>query len=147
MSMRGDDLIAVQIPGDGSPVKFMKGETKSRAALSTAVLDEARAALDNDKGLPSPHALSFVADRLHELDEDDIADAIDKAQLEDGIQPAQVSHLLFVFSGSNPKNLMRTHLAAYAGTMGQLYVGLRVSTHQAFIKDVYAKVMENGNDG
>jgi Cap4 SAVED domain len=146
MSMRGDDLIAVRIPEDGSPIEFMKGETKSRAALSATVLNEARAALDNDNGLPSPHALSFVADRLHEAGDNEIADAIDKAQLEDGVQPNQVSHLLFVFCGGNPQNLMRTNLAAYAGTMNQLYVGLRVSTHQAFIKDVYAKVIENGND-
>jgi hypothetical protein len=41
---------------------------------------------------------------------------------------------------------MRTNLTAYAGTINQLYVGLRVSTHQAFISDVYAKVIENGDD-
>lgn len=29
MSMRGDDLIAVLFPDDGSPIQFMKGETKS----------------------------------------------------------------------------------------------------------------------
>ena len=146
MSMRGDDLIAVRIPDDGTPIRFMKGETKSRAALTTAVLSEARSALDRDNGMPSPHALTFVSDRLHEIGEDETADAIDDAQLADGIQPAQVGHLLFVFCGNKPDALMRTNLTAYHGAMSQLYVGLMVSTHQAFIKDVYDKVIENGND-
>jgi hypothetical protein len=52
MSMRGDDLIAVRIPEDGTPIEFMKGETKSRATLTAAVLAEARTALDKDNGLP-----------------------------------------------------------------------------------------------
>lgn len=146
MSMRGDDMIGVQMPDDGSPIRFMKGETKSRAALSAAVLSEARTALDNDNGLPSPHALAFVADRLHETGDNATADAIDDAQLEDGIHAAQVCHFLFIFCGSSPSNLMRTNLSEYAGAITQLYVGLRVSTHQAFIKDVYAKVIANGDD-
>lgn len=147
MSMRGDDLIAVLFPDDGSPIQFMKGETRVWAALAAAVLSEARIALDKDNGLPSPHALAFVADRLHEAGDNETADAIDDAQLDDGIQPAQVRHFLFIFCGSSPDNLMRTSLREYAGTTNQLYVGLWVSTHQAFIKDVYAKVIENGDDG
>lgn len=146
MSMRGDDLIAVRLPSNGSPIEFMKGESKSRASLTAAVLSEARAALDRDHGLPSPHALTFVADRLHDIGDDETADAIDDAQLDDGIQPAQVCHLLFIFCGSSPTNLMRTNLNAYAGTMNQRYVGLRVNTHQAFISEVYAKVIENGHN-
>lgn len=147
MSMRGDDLIAVRVPDDETSIEFMKGETKSRAALTTAVLSEARSALDKDRGLPSPHALTFVADRLREVGDEGTADAIDDAQLVDGILPAQVCHFLFIFCGSQPDNLMRTNLTTYGGTINQLYVGLRVSTHQAFIKDVYAKVIENGDDG
>jgi hypothetical protein len=124
----------------------MKGETKSRATLTGAVISDARAALDKDNGLPSPHALAFVADRLHEIGDNATGDAIDDAQLDDGIQPAQVCHFLFIFCGNNPDNLMRTNLTAYAGTVNQLYVGLRVSTHQAFIASVYAKVIEDGDD-
>jgi len=146
MSMRGDDLIAVRIPDDGTPIEFMKGETKSRATLTGAVLSEARSALDKDNGLPSPHALTFVSDRLHEIGEHETADAIDDAQLADGIQPTQVCHFLFVFCGNKPDALMRTNLATYGGAMNQLYVGLTVNTHQVFIKDVYAKVIDNGDD-
>jgi hypothetical protein len=147
MSMRGDDLIAVRMPSTGPPIEFMKGETKSRAVLPAVTLTEARVALDKDGGLPSPHALTFVADRLREIGNTDLADAIDDAQLVDGILPTQVCHLLFIFCGNDPENLMRTNLVAYPGGVTQLYVGLRVRTHQTFIKDVYLKVIENGNDG
>jgi hypothetical protein len=147
MSMRGDDLIAVRMPDEGPPIEFMKGETKSRAALAAAVLTEARDALDRDGGLPSPHALTFVGDRLREIGDIGLADAIDDAQLVDGILPAQVCHYLFIFCGNNPDALMRTNLMAYAGAINQLYVALRVSTHQTFIKDIYLKVIENGDDG
>jgi hypothetical protein len=57
-----------------------------------------------------------------------------------------VCHFLFVFCGNPPEALMRENLAAYGGTMTQLYVGLRVSTHQTFIGDVYTKVIENGHN-
>jgi hypothetical protein len=140
MSMRGDDVIAVRVPEKGGPLEFMKGKTKSRAALPTAVLTEARQSLDRDAGLPSPHALTFVATRLREIGEVELADAIDEAQFKDGILQTQVCHFLFVFCGNNPEALMRANLAGYNGGINQLYVGLRVGTHQAFIKDVYLKV-------
>jgi hypothetical protein len=146
MSMRGDDLIAVRMPEEGPPIEFMKGETKSRATLAAAVLAEARDALDKDGGLPSPHALAFVSDRLREIGNTELADAIDDAQLVTRILPAQLCHYLFIFCGNKPDVLMRTNLTAYAGDINQLYVGLRISTHQAFIKDVYMKVIENGDD-
>lgn len=145
MSMRGDDLIAVRIPDQG-PIEFMKGETKSRAALTSAVVTEARSALDKDNGLPSPHALTFVGDRLREIGNVDLADAIDSVQLVTGVSPAQVCHFLFIFCGNQPDELLRENLVAYAGAIAQLYVGLRVATHQAFIEDVYMQVINNGND-
>lgn len=147
MSMRGDDVIAVRMPQERGPIEFMKGETKSRATLSAAVLTEAREALDRDTGLPSPHALTFVATRLRELEQIELADMIDEAQFKDGISQAQVCHFLFIFCGNNPEPLMRVNLTGYEGAIRQLYVGLRVETHQAFINDVYLKVVENGNNG
>ncbi len=145
MSMRGDDLIAVKLPDISGPIQFMKGETKSRAKLAEQVLSEARKALDKDSGLPSPHALAFVADRLHEMGNHETADAIDAAQLNDGIQPSQVGHFLFIFCGSNPANLMSTNLTNYVGKISQWYVGLNIDAHQAFIRDVYAEVINNGD--
>jgi hypothetical protein len=146
MAMRGDDVIAVRMPDEGPPLEFMKAESKSYAQLAAGVVTRAREALNKDGGLPSPHALAFVADRLREAGEVGLADAIDDAQLVDGILPSQVCHMLFVLSGNDPKALLRADLVAYGGPMNQLSVGLRISTHQQFIKDVYEKVIAEGDD-
>lgn len=146
MAMRGDDVIAVRDSDDGQRIEIMKGETKSRAALSAGVLTEARSSLDRDDGLPSPHALTFVATRLREIGEIGLADKIDNAQYKSGIAANQVCHFLFTFSGNPSENLLRTNLNAYGGTFNQHYVSLRVPTHQAFIKAVYLKVIENADN-
>jgi hypothetical protein len=144
MAMRGDDLIGIRVPEEGPPLEFLKCETKSRAAVPGATISEARTALDKDSGLPAPHALAFVADRLRETGNVALADMIDDAQLRDGILPQQVCHLLFVFCGNNPRNLLNANLRNYGGDIPQTYVGLRVATHQQFIRDVYAKVIADG---
>lgn len=143
MSMRGDDVIGVR--DAGTRLEFMKGETKSRAWLGAGTLNEARKGLDRDRGLPSPHALTFTATRLREIGEVGLADKIDLAQYSSGIQQGQVCHLLFVFCGNAPDALMRTNLTAYSGPLNQMYVALRVSSHQDFIAAVYKKVIANAN--
>ena len=145
MSMRGDDMIGIMMPTKSEPIQFLKCETKSRVALVTTVLEDARQALDHDRGRPAPHALSYVADRSREVGKVKIADAIDDAQYRDGIKRNQVSHMVFVFCGSNPENLMKTELTAYSGRIEQFYVGLRIERHQKFIRDVYLKVIANAN--
>ena len=124
MSMRGDDVIAVRESDDSQRLEFMKGETKSRASLNAGVLTEARTSLDRDQGLPSPHALTFVATRLREMGEVGLADRIDEAQYKTGIQANQVCHFLFVFYGTSPEDLLHTNLNAYSGTINQHYAGL-----------------------
>jgi HamA len=146
MAMRGDDLIGIRIPEEGPPLEFLKCEIKSRAALPTTTINEAREALDKNGGLPAPHALSFVADRLHETGNHDLADQIDNAQLRDEILSQQVCHLLFVFCGNNPKTLLNANLEGYDGAIPQTYVGLRIPAHKQFILDVYNKVIADGDD-
>jgi hypothetical protein len=146
MAMRGDDLIAFQSPTKSVPLQILKCETKSRHSLSTSVLGEAREALDDHRGRPAPHALSYVADRIRECGNVPLANIIDDAQFRDGIKREQITHLLFVFCGSNPSNLMKTNLEKYKGRIDQLYVGLRVEGHQEFIKDVYRKVISDANN-
>jgi hypothetical protein len=144
MAMRGDDIIAIKIEKPGSKPEFLKGEVKSRVAISGPVVAEARKALRKNNSRPSPHALSFIADRLHSEDETDLADAIDDAQLKDGIALKQVAHLLFTFSGNDPKEFLTSHLQGYAGKVRQIAVGLHVGTHQKFIREVYKKVVAGG---
>jgi len=144
MAMRGDDLLAVGID-DENKTQFLKGESKSRATLSAAPITAARAALNKDDGRPTPHALSFLADRLYEEGREEIADRIDKAQYVDGIYDEQISHMIFTFSGNDPTTFLETDLNNYTGNVYQFSVGLRIGTHQTFIKDVFDKVSANGD--
>jgi hypothetical protein len=122
----------------------LKGEVKSRVAISALVVAEARKALRKNNSRPSPHALSFVADQLHGEDQTDLANAIDDAQLKDGIALKQAAHLLFTFSGNDPAKFLTTDLQGYGGDVRQIAVGLHVGTHQKFIREVYEKVIAGG---
>lgn len=139
MSMRGDDVLAFGLGPKGA-LKVLKAEVKSRAAMTTKVISEAREALAGYSELPSPHSLAFVADRLDGGgDEAALRDALDDAQM-NGLKVTQITHMLFTFSKSNPSKLLKTNLTAYSGAVPQQYVALQVQTHQAFIKDVFNEV-------
>lgn len=143
MAMRGDDLVGVRANKDGT-LELMKGEAKSRVALRTSTVTEADLALKRDRGRPSPHALSFVADRLHELGEHSLANLVDDAQLTTGISQRQVVQLLFTFTGNDPRNVLRANTTAYRGSVKRIAVGLQVSQHQSFIANVYSKAVADG---
>jgi hypothetical protein len=147
MAMRGDDVIGVAI-ADQPPEKllFLKAEAKSRAQMTAAVIQEAREALDRDQGLPSPHALGFLSARLLESGNAELADKIDRAQLQRGIAPADVEHMLFVFSGNDSAGHIETAVENYAGPVDQLGVSLRIPTHGAFIAGVYDLVIANADN-
>ncbi|MEW8193201.1 MAG: Hachiman antiphage defense system protein HamA, partial [Candidatus Thiodiazotropha sp.] len=127
MAMRGDDVIGIRLPGQGERIRFIKVEAKSEASLKTRTIANARDALDGDDGLPSSHALSFMSQRLLEMGQEDLSDAIDRAQLRDGINTGQVSHMLFAFSGNDPGSFLRADLETYAGPVQQQSVGLRIT--------------------
>lgn len=140
MSMRGEDVLAFRLSGKGDSLKILKAEVKSAATMSSTIIGKAREALSANNGLPSPHAISFIADRLNESGDTVLGGALDKAQLKDGIKPAQISHMLFTFSGNDPSKPLKKNLQAYAGLMPQYYVSLCMTTHQAFIKEVFEAV-------
>lgn len=146
MAMRGDDVIGILQDPQSQRLQFLKTEAKSRAALTTQVLTEARAGLDKDGGLPSAHALHFISARLLELDSLPLADAIDDALLKHGIPPQSVRHLLFTFSGNAPDAMLAASLQAYPGPINQWGIGLRVEGHGAFIGAVYDRVISNANN-
>ncbi|WP_421905664.1 Hachiman antiphage defense system protein HamA [Mameliella sp.] len=140
MAMRGDDVIGIRAATEEVPINFLKVEAKSEAALKTRTVASARTALNSDNGLPSPHALAFIADRLHEIGEEDLSDAIFKALLSDGISADQVQHLLFTFSGNDPKNFLQADLDSCDANISKTDVGLRMVDHQNFIKKVFEEV-------
>lgn len=146
MAMRGDDVIGIMQVPQTQRLYFLKTEAKSRAILTAQVLEDARASLDKDGGLPSAHALSFISARLIELGNLTLADAIDDAQFKHGIPVQNVRHLLFTFSGNPPDALLATYLLAYPGSINQCGIGLHVPGHATFIGAVYDRVIANANN-
>ena len=146
MAMRGDDVIGILVNQDNQTIKFLKAEAKSNQSLSRNVLTKARNELDLDEGLPAPHALEFVAERLRETGSQDLADLIEKAQLVDGIANSQVEHLLFTFTASNPETLQKEAFEDYSGNIKQSSVGFQVSDHQELIGSVYKGVLDGLDD-
>lgn len=142
MAMRGEDVIGVR-SSETHTVEYLKGEVKSRVRLSASVVHDADSALRKDRGRPSPHALEFFADRLHEEGKDGLADLIDESLLVAGIKVGQINHLLFTFSGNDPMKLLRYNLGTYSGKIRQFAVGLEVVGHQAFIASVFKRVIAN----
>ena len=120
----------------------MKTYTKGNKALSTSVLEKARAELDLDDGLPAPHALSFISERLFELGELDLADRIERVQLVEGIQSNQVEHLLFTFTQSDPASLQKTAFEGCESKITQRSVGVKVNKHQELISNVYQGIID-----
>ena len=145
MAMRGDDVIGIFVNPSDQSVRFLKAEAKSYQSLSTAVLNKAREELDNDGGLPAPHALAFVIDRLKEIRETTLANLLEKVQLVDGINANQVEHLLFTFTSSNPATLQRTAFDNYNGNIKQTSIGFKVDNHQRLISEVYQGVIDANN--
>jgi len=146
MAMRGDDVIGVLVNQENQTIKFLKAEAKSNQSLSRNVLSKARDELDLDEGLPAPHALEFVAERLRETGSQALADLIEKAQLVDGIGNSQVEHLLFTFTASNPETLQKEAFEGYSGNIKQSSVGFQVSNHQELIGSVYQGVLDGLDD-
>lgn len=140
MAMRGEDLLAFELQA-GTPLKVLKAESKSRATMSSAVLKGARESLSAFGELPSPHAMSFVADMLNDEGDKPLRDAIDDAQLKTGLKQSQVTHMLFSLSGNDATTLLTNNLTSYGGPVAQLYVGVRVADHQKFIGDVFDAVV------
>jgi hypothetical protein len=145
MAMRGDDLIGLKPVKGPEKIRFLKGEVKSRATLTTTAVSDARKALAAFRQRPSPHALEFIADRLHEDGENALADLVDDALLADGITLKQVSHLIFTFSGNSPSTILAKNLQGYSGRVSQTAVGLHVDKHQGFIARVFKTVAKNGH--
>ena len=142
MAMRGDDVIGIMVNPQNQTLKFLKAEAKGNQKLSRAVLKKAREELDSDSGKPTPHALSFIAERLRETGNTGLSDLIEKALLEIGISQNQVQHFLFTLTESDPSRLQKEAFENYDGAFIQQSVGVRLSGHQEFIDSVYQGILD-----
>lgn len=137
MALRGDDVVGIRMDAKGKLVALLKGESKSYATLTNAVLDKAAEALDRDRGRPGRHAVLFIATRLRETGEPD--DAALAAQLEGAVVASfsgcAVEQFLFVLTGNNPNSLLTSHLTAASKKKRPRHaVGVQIADHADFIK-------------
>ncbi|MFI0468313.1 Hachiman antiphage defense system protein HamA [Saccharopolyspora sp. 5N102] len=142
-AMRGDDALGAKFDS-ASNVVLIKGEAKSRARAAASVVEEAREGLQREDGLPSTHSLTQFAERLLSTVDADLGEAIIKLQLECGVRPGNVTHLMFLFAGNDPSSHVRANLATYGGLIAQQAVILRVQAHQDFVRTAFEKVIADG---
>lgn len=137
MALRGDDIVGVRVDSSGTLVGLLKGESKSYAGLTGAVIEKAAQALDRDRGRPGRHAVLFIATRLRETGKD--TDAALAAQLEaavvGGFSGSTVEQFLFALTGVDPNTLLSTHLTGASKKRRPRHaVGVLIHDHAEFIK-------------
>ena len=141
LPMRGEDLVGFQFTTQ--PIQFLKAEAKSRIELTEKVVTAARDALNKNSGLPLPHTLAFIMERLFECNQDDRANLIEEYVDRKLPTRSQVAHLLFTFSENDPSTLLLTDIGKIRGRVKNYSIGLRIDKHQEFIAAVF-KEMTNG---
>jgi hypothetical protein len=137
MALRGDDIIGIRVDANGKLVGLLKGESKSYARLTNAVLEKAAEVLDRDRGRPGRHAVLFIATRLRETGKDE--DAALAAQLEGavvaGFSGSTVEQFLLALTGIDPKALLASHLTSASKKKRPRHaVGVQIADHGDFIK-------------
>jgi hypothetical protein len=135
-AMRGEDLIGMS----GAGVRFLKGESKSRAVMTSTVLKKARDALRANEGRPSQHALGFLVDRLRDEGREAMAIVIEDHMLVKTIEQRQLVHLTFVLSGNDSSALLDADLTKYRGRIEQIAISFWIKDHQQFIAKVYQRL-------
>lgn len=143
-AMRGDDVLGARFRGDGS-LHITKVEAKSRTRLGESTVKDARKGLERNAGLPSPHSLSQFAERLVETEDSDVGEALLNQQLTLDIRPDDLSHVMFLFTSSDPSAHVTADLKGYSGPVRQLTVTLRVLDHGTFVKESYERVTASGS--
>jgi hypothetical protein len=134
-SMRGEDLIGISIIA--GRVRFLKGESKSRARLTPSVVAQARRALNANGGSLSVHAMGFIASRLAEMGNEAMAAHFEEYLVDKNLPDNALVHLNFAFSGNDAQTAMENDLRDYRGRIEQHGLNLIIADHQNFILTVY----------
>lgn len=145
MALRGDDLIGIDTTGGG--LKVLKGESKSRLSLNRATINEARRALSNDGGCPTPTSLLFMADRLMEHDDEraDVGRLLRREIATRSLPPANVAHAFFAVSGNAAPAALQEDLNGAGNANPQMVIHLHIADHQEFIAAAYQGALALGD--
>lgn len=138
MALRGDDLFAIAFDSEDHLV-FLKGESKSRAQLTSSVVTEAASALDRNNGHPTELSVLFVADRLREQEKDELAHKIEQALLHSFVD-SSVEHLLFTLSGNDPVAILSSHISNCTYQCRRSVIGIQIRVHSDFIERIFSEI-------
>lgn len=136
MAMRGNDVIAIK--KTDRRYRLLKGESKSRAALSEAAVKEAVDGLAKHAGRPNPCSLAFISSRLREAARHTEAEVFEDFQSR-APKLDQIEHMVFTLSGNNPTG----HLKKFADKGAKVrrhLVGCVIADHQQFIASVFENI-------
>lgn len=135
LALRGDDIIAVRID-EKNTIHFLKGEAKSRKAMSKVVIEEALDALANNYGRPSPHSLNFVVAQLFDL-KDPLWEKLDEYVTSSEIPVKRVTHFLFTLSGNDPETMLTKVLGTRTLDLTCAFVSVIVDDHATLVASVF----------
>ena len=136
-TMRGDDVIALRMAKTRWHV--LKAESKSRASLSTSVVEEAVDGLGRHAGRPNPSSLAFISARLRELGRDAEAEVFDELQSKTP-RLGEIEHLVFTLSGNDPTSQLQSHVARASSACRRHLIGCVIQDHQGFINQVFDQI-------
>ena len=139
LPMRGEDLIGFDF--SARPIRFLKAEAKSRKHLSRSVIAEARKALLKNNGLPLPHKLGFIMERLMETNQNELAEAIEEYVIGRLPKSTDVAHMIFTLSENDPESVLTEDSANVGKGIKHYSVGARVRKHQEFIQLVFERAL------
>jgi HamA len=147
VALRGDDFIGVGYDSkDG--LWLLKGESKSRKTLDKGTITAVRKALNRDNGRCTPASLLFVADRLLDQggEQEELGKTIRAEVAKKALPPSHIDHVLLTVSGNVPPEALVHDFSALGQERRQVVVNLRIEDHQEFIKEIYEKAAELGDD-
>lgn len=147
MPMRGDDFIGIK--GDSqSNLCILKGESKSKRALSRETVKNARAVLSRDDGHPTPISILFVADRLAESPDStrvSLGRLLTRVVAAGSLASNRIEHMIFTLSKNNPEVALSDDLASADSARPHVSVNLRIDDHKEFIATVFSQAEDIGN--
>jgi len=139
LAMRGNDVLAFSQKNDRKLV--LKAESKSRARLSASTIVEAENGLFQNGGRPNPSSLAFIINRLEEEGRYAESDFV-SSLLEDNFSLQNIEHMIFVLSGTQPKQLLEQKRTDLEKGMNRILVGVHVVDHQEFISKIISECID-----
>lgn len=137
MSMRGDDIIALR--RDGGKPRVLKGEVKSRVALTPSVVSEACDSLGASHGRPKAQTLGFIAHQLRHTRRDADAERVEDL-MQANLGARDVAHFVFTMSENAPESRLAAVARPKTKVRDRRLVGLRVLGHQNFVQAVFDRM-------